>query len=501
MTDGRAMVRNSALNFVGLVIPLGLAVVAIPPLVHGFGAERFGILTLGWAAIGYFNLFELGLSRALTQAVASRLGTSEQRGIASLVWTTLGLLTVLGIVAGIVLAALTPAIVERGLNISDGLLGEAQLSFYILSLALPMVLLSAGFRGLLEAHLDFGTVNALRLPLAAFTFVGPWISLGFSRSLVPAMVILVAGRVAGCVAHLILCYRRYPYLRGPIRMERADVGPLLRFGSWSTITNAVSPLMMYMDRFLIGSALSLAAVTHYVTSYEVASKLMIIPGSVLAAVFPAIAATFAADVTRMARLYGRAQRLVLLIMYPLVLPVVVFAQEGLRSWMGPALPPESAVVLRWLALGIFINAMAHAPSTALQGSGRPDLVAKVHLAELPVYVAALAWLFPAFGIVGVAIAWTLRVTVDTLALLLVARGTLKLRLADSPTTLGIVVLMLASLAVGAAIPETLSRVIYVFLVPPFVAWMAWRHLITTSEREALGGWIRGTREMRDPEVA
>lgn len=501
MTDGRAMVRNSALNFIGLVIPLGLAVIAIPPLVHGYGAQRFGILTLGWAAVGYFNLFELGLSRALTQAVASRMGSRDEPGIASLVWTTLGLLTLLGIVAATVLAALTPAIVERGLNLSGSLRDEARVSFHILSLAMPMVLLSAGFRGLLEAHLHFGAINALRLPLAAFTFIGPWIALGFSRSLVPAMVLLVAGRLAGCVAHLVVCYRRYAYLRSPISLERRDVAPLLRFGGWASVTNAVSPLMVYMDRFLIGSALSMAAVTHYVTSYEVASKLMIIPGSVLAAVFPAIAATFAADVTRMARLYDRAQRMVLLIMYPLVLPVVLLAHEGLRLWMGSALPPESAVVLQWLALGIFINAMAHAPHTALQGSGRPDLVAKVHLAELPIYIGALAWLLPRYGIVGVAMAWTLRVTVDTLALLFVARSTLNLRLAETRTAFAIVVLMLASLALGAMVPDTISRVLYLLLIPTTVAWTAWRHLILPGERDALRSLMRGARGLRDPEVA
>jgi O-antigen/teichoic acid export membrane protein len=129
MTDGRSLVRNSAFNIIGLVVPVVLAVVAIPPLVRGFGPDRFGILTLAWAAIGYFSLFELGLSRALTQAVAQRLGGSDRHEIASIVWTTQALLFALGSCAGIVLALATPAIVGRALSVPAELRPEAMQSF------------------------------------------------------------------------------------------------------------------------------------------------------------------------------------------------------------------------------------------------------------------------------------------------------------------------------------------------------------------------------------
>lgn len=501
MTDGRSLVRNSALNIVGLVVPLLLAVIAIPPLVRGFGADRFGILTLAWAAIGYFNLFELGLSRALTQAVASRLGTGARDDLGSLVWTTLAVLLALGVFAAIVLAIATPAIVGRALSVPADLRAEAMTSFYVLAAALPLVLTSAGMRGLMEAHQDFGAVNAIRLPLAAFTFLGPLAVLPFSRSLVPAIVVLVIGRAIGWMAHLALCLRRYHYLRSAIVLRASQVGPLVRFGGWATVTNVVSPLMVYMDRFLIAGVISIAAVTHYVTPYEVVTKLMIVPGSVLAAVFPAFAAAFSTDRERMVQLYDRAQRMVLLVIFPMVLPAVALAHEGLRIWMGSILPPESAVVLKWLALGIFINAMAHAPHTALQGAGRPDLVAKVHLAELPFYIVGIWWLLHRFGIVGVAIAWTLRVTVDTLALLYVAHRKLGLTAAGGRKTIRVVGLMLMALIGAAALTETTTRVLYVFVVAVPFTWLASRHLLTAGERAALLVWLRSARPFRRPGVA
>ncbi len=74
LTSGRLLVRNSFWNFLGQVVPLMAAIFSIPLLIKGLGTDRFGLLTLAWIVIGYFNLFDLGLGRALTKLVSEKLG-------------------------------------------------------------------------------------------------------------------------------------------------------------------------------------------------------------------------------------------------------------------------------------------------------------------------------------------------------------------------------------------------------------------------------------------
>src|SRR3954467_7608084 len=125
LADGHSFARNSVLNLLGLVLPLGVAVVAIPPLVRGLGAERFGMLTLAATAIGYFGLFELGLGRALTQGIALRLGTPQEAELSEFAWTGQAILAVAGLVAGLVVAAATTLLVTRVLNVPTTLQAEA----------------------------------------------------------------------------------------------------------------------------------------------------------------------------------------------------------------------------------------------------------------------------------------------------------------------------------------------------------------------------------------
>ena len=58
--------RDTVYNLLGNGIPLLAAVGTIPYLLRVLGNEQFGLLTLLWALIGYFSLFDFGVGRALT---------------------------------------------------------------------------------------------------------------------------------------------------------------------------------------------------------------------------------------------------------------------------------------------------------------------------------------------------------------------------------------------------------------------------------------------------
>ena len=486
MTSSRLLARNTLLNTGAQLVPMIAAFVAIPILIRALGADRFGVLTLAWAVIGYFSLFDLGLSRALTHAVASRLGLDDSAtDLGEVVWTSMVLMFVLGVVGGIVLAALATWVVGHGLNVPAHLIGESRETLYLLALSMPLIVTTAGFRGLLEGHQHFGASVALRMPLGVFSFVGPLLVLPFSRALPPIVALLVVGRLLTWIAHLVVCLRRYPYLRERLAVRASAALPLLRLGGWMTVSNIVSPLMVYLDRFVIGAILPLAAVAHYVTPYELVSKLSLFPQSLMGVFFPAFATSFASDRERMAALFGRSLRALLLFMFPLAFILVLFAHEGLSLWVGAAFAAASAPVLRWLAVGIFINSLAHAPFNALQGIGRPDLTGKLHLVELPFYLGALYLFAHAFGIVGVAMAWVLRISVDSAALLIVTTRKVPSVSPEVRTVTAWATVALALLIAAATMHGLVAKAIFLVLVLAGYAVASWTRIVHPLERRTL----------------
>ena len=111
----------------------------------------------------------------------------------------------------------------------------------------------------------------------------------------------------------------------------------------------------------------------------------------------------------------------MLVLFPMMLCVVALAHDGLRMWLGADFAQHSYRVLQWLAVGVFLNSLALVPFTLLQAAGRPDLTATLHLIELPLYLGMLWWLISARGIEGAAIAWTVRMGIDAVFLLGLAK--------------------------------------------------------------------------------
>jgi O-antigen/teichoic acid export membrane protein len=301
---------------------------------------------------------------------------------------------------------------------------------------------------------------------------------------VPVVGALVVGRVVAWAAYLIACLKVLPALRRRVAVRWERAADLARVGGWMTVSNVVSPLMTYLDRFLIGALLSASAVAYYVTPYELVTRLWLVPSALMGVFFPAFAATFRRDRVRTAGLVDRSLRAMFVILFPITLTVVALAGEGMTLWMGAEFAAHSMGVLRWLAAGVLINSLGQVPFALLQGAGRPDLTGKLHLAELPLYVAAIWALAGSLGIEGVAIAWVLRVSVDTVVLFLLAArlvpGVAALRHAWKVT------LAAGAVFAGVALPEELFvRLAVLGVVLSLFAAYAWRGILEPGERASI----------------
>ena len=152
ITSGSVLSRNFLINLLGQVAPLPAAIVTFPRIIEGIGTDRFGILSLVWVVIGYFSLFDFGLSRALTKLVAEKIGTDRDQDIPTLVWTASILILILGVIGAAIIGLLTPAIVYRALDIPAGLRVETVHAFYWLALAIPSVIVTSGLTGPRLSH-------------------------------------------------------------------------------------------------------------------------------------------------------------------------------------------------------------------------------------------------------------------------------------------------------------------------------------------------------------
>lgn len=193
-----------------------------------------------------------------------------------------------------------------------------------------------------------------------------------------------------------------------------------------TVTNIISPLMMYLDRFFIGTMISMAAVAYYAIPGEVITKLLLISGSLMGVLFPAFSSTFKNYPNQTIALFSRGIKYIYLVMFPMVMMILTLAGEGLTFWLGTEFARQSTMIMQLMAVAIFFTSLGQVPYSLIQGAGRPDITAKLHFIELPFYLAFLWLMIRAFGIKGAAFAWMIRAMIDSTVLYLVARRLLNL---------------------------------------------------------------------------
>lgn len=391
----------------------------MPFVVRGLGTERFGLLSLAWVVMGYFTIFDLGLGRATTKYVAEALGKGEDRLVPQIIWTAASVQAIMGFVGALALFGITDLLIERVLNIPQELLDEAKISFHLLALAIPVVMITSSFSGVLEAAQRFSLVNAVRIPSSTLTYILPLVGIYLGLGLPGIIALILLARFGALIAFVAINLRIRPELRD--YSASSNLLPrLISFGGWITITSIVGPILVYLDRFLIGSLLTIAAVAYYTAPYEAVTRLWIISGSLTMTLFPAFSSLEGLGGgkinQRLGALFARSVKYILLTTGPAVVMICLFAREILQIWLGGDFVAESTAALQILAIGVLINSLSNTPFALLQGVGRPDLPSKFHLIELPVYIVVVWILVSHFGISGAASAWTLRVALDALLL-------------------------------------------------------------------------------------
>lgn len=484
------IIKNTFYNLLGFLFPVIAAVIFIPTLLYKLGDEKFGLLNIIWIVVGYFSLFDFGVSRTLTKIISEKLSLEERTEIPVLFWTSFYLILIFSFIGSVILILLTPTLVDDILGLSDAIKSESKLSFYIMAFSIPIITTTAAFKGFLEAHQNFKTINLLRIIWGVSTFLVPIIVLLFINDLTYIVFALVLLRIIMWLAHLIICIRTENELKIFTKINLHAIKPIFVLSGWITVTNIIAPAIVYIDRFLIGVLISAAAITYFATPFEIVSRLLLIPSAIVGVLYPVIAFNYRLDFELVRRIFFKAAKYIFLIIAPLIILMMVFAKSGLSIWVGQRIADHSWLALQLLAIGIFFNSLAQIPFTYLQAIGKPNVTGKLHMIELPFYFAAMWFAIKFYGINGAAAIWLLRSFVDSLLLFLLSKELFSRHLSlVNKTSFAYAILVLLLIVILFIVPLT-TKILLSGLFLIIYITITWLIILDTDEKSYLKSLLK-----------
>jgi len=476
--------RNTLYNIGGAALPVAVSLLTVPAYLSLIGEARFGILSIVWLLLGYFGVFDLGLGMATAQQIAAREkdGRAAQAGI---FWTALLTNFGLGIAGGLIAWPIAQYYFAHFLKVDATVRGEILAALPWLIAAVPLATVTGVATGALQGLNRFAALNVISvagtmlfqlLPLAAALFWAP--------SLIVVLPLAILARALTLLMLWLDCHRSL--LKGhPIRFHRPEIGVLLRFGFWVTVSAFFVPFMTMIDRFVIGAFVSAAAVSAYVVPLNVGERLSILGNSAGSALFPRFASMTRDESIELAY---NSERVLLAAMLVAAVAAIFLLAPFISLWISPEFSMKSAPAGEILMAGIWLDSLSRVPLNALLGQFRPDAVAKIDLMQLVPYWLVLYFLISKFGIEGAAAAYVFRVGLNYL-LLGREMGTLAKML---PMLAPAAVLMLLSLA-GARMLDPLSAgwSVAFFIALLLAVSLAWIFL-PQSERAQLSRRVRSS---------
>lgn len=387
-----------------IAIPAVLAIPVFALITKQVGVELFGIYTLSFAIIGYASIFDLGLSRAVIREVA--IHCQNQDNIKQIINTAFSLMLILGVIAFVSIFLLSTYLTNL-IGVSAHYYQDVVNGFRLLAVCLPLLLISNIWLAYFEGTAEFKKLSLLRIFAHSGMVVFPLL---FSY-IEPTFYYLMLGILLARFLTIIISYawiRKIISIHYYLNMHIAK--QLFRFGGWLTVSSVIGPIMVYLDRFVLSAVIGAKSVAFYTAPAELVIRMASIPSAATKTLFVRFSGQSDGQETKI-------YYLSILILFGgivlLVLPIFIFSSEVLDIWLGEKFLGDSVAVLRWLLVGLVFNAVAQVPFSVLQAKGHSKITAMLHTAEVLPYVFLLFGLIKSYGIIGVAIAWTVRAIVDT----------------------------------------------------------------------------------------
>lgn len=412
-----SITRHTGYNLFGALVPMLVGVITVPAYLRLIGNDRYGVLSIVWLFLGYFGLFDPGITRAAVYHMA-RLGGDEQATEReSIFWTALVVNLCFGVLGGVILYLLARPLFMTTFKMPEAMRVEVMRSLPLMAASIPISIVTFVLTGAFEARERFGLYNVFYVVTALLVQLVPLaVAFWHGPQLFGLIASVLVSRCLGTVLAFAVLIRTFPLFTGG-RFSAAQVKPLFSYGGWVTLSNLINPVLGSMDRMLVGSVLNAAAVAFYTVPFNLVSRLSILPGSLVSSLFPRLTRGSEEDSSRLA---SDAVLTLSAVMTPVVVAAIAALPLFMRLWVGQAFALHAVPVGVAMLVGVWINSLALVPSAHLNAINRPDLPAKFHAYELVPFLGVLWFSLHTFGLLGAAWAWTLRVAVDATLLFFVA---------------------------------------------------------------------------------
>jgi O-antigen/teichoic acid export membrane protein len=394
-----ALGRNVLANLINVAASIGASLVSLPIILDRIGTAGYGVWTIALTFIVYLAGAEAGVGPAAQRWASVSHGGGEEAGIRRVLWTSLALYALIGVVVAAVMAVAAPGIVNL-FNFPARFHDDAVVMFRIVGAVMALILVGTALANVLQGTQRFAP-TALTSALGSGVYLaailvflqGPDPLIVLALAAAAQQVVTVAGRG--------LALRRLFAAGAPIFLHRHEIRQLLGFSVRLQVGVLSGLINSQSDKIVVGLVSSTRTLGQLGIATQFADAGRLVAGAALIPINASLAvAVGAEDHERLVREFTWVHRIWQITMIGATLIGLGALYPLTAGWLGPG-HAQAVVLGSFLIAGTGFSMLTGAGAGYLRAVGRPGLEGKVGVVVVALNLVLTIPLALAFGAIGV----------------------------------------------------------------------------------------------------
>ncbi len=490
------VVKGSLWTLLGQVAPLFVSLVTTPFTIRLLGAEGYGVFVLIGLIPTYLSFADFGMSMASTKFGSEAYAEGDQEKEARIVRTAafIALCSSLPVAAGLMI--FSPRIVGL-FSVPEYLFVDAVFALRLAAITFVVNFLCGIFNTPQLARLRMDLNTLINATSRIIGLIATPIVLYLGYGIIGAVTVLLAASLLNLLGHGMAARKFLPQIFG-FRVDANYVRPMLSFGVGLVFAGLAVLLLLNAEKGIVGYLLSVKELAYYSLAFTFASMTTLLASSLVQSLIPAFTQYLNRDELKQAKmLFNRAAVMMLCGIVPVCSFLILISSEFFELWAGREFALESTTPFLVLIIGVSFYVLGYVPNAVIVSVGRTDTLARIYLIELVPFLLIAIFLTHSMGIIGAALAWSIRVSIDALLIFVFARKVTSVRFSLFRRGLfgPIIVYFFFALTLGVswayALDVTSKLIIFGINFLAYIL-VCWFYILDSDERS----WLRGYRKLR-----
>jgi O-antigen/teichoic acid export membrane protein len=403
------LARNVATRYLAILVDALIGLVVLPFTIAHLGKSAYGLWMLTTSVTAYFTVLQLGYGGAIVKFVAEFRARRDARALNEVVSTMFYVYAGLGTVTYL-LALVLAYFLPRLFNFEPGQAPIGQTVLLITAAQIALYFPFSVYGGVINGFERFYINNVVGTVSNISAAAAQVLVLYAGYGLIEVVLATTTLRTLPFLIYRINAYRAFPEMQ--IRLSsfrRSRLVDLTGFSAYLAVIDWASRLNYATDLVVIGMFLTTSAAGIYSVAQRLADAMYKVTSQLHILLFPAV-------VQRAATGEGQRSLMVKATRFQLAIAVAVCGAAAadadvlIHAFFGAGFA-SSVVILQLLAYVVVVRAWMAMPSTVLKGTGHQRYVAVASSICAVANLLLSVVLVKLMGMVGVALATAIPVTV------------------------------------------------------------------------------------------